>query len=86
MQSKFEETNALLIKERENVKKVVEEAPPVIKETQVIVEDTQKIETLTAEIESLKVRKFSHRRSNPLLDKPYFKDASLSIQNASFKV
>ncbi|KAG4911180.1 hypothetical protein JHK87_057296 [Glycine soja] len=55
MQNKFEETNALLIKERENVKKVVEEAPPVIKETQVIVEDTQKIETLTAEVESLKL-------------------------------
>lgn len=67
MQNKFEETNALLIKERENVKKVVEEAPPVIKETQVIVEDTQKIETLTAEVESLKVRKFSHTRPNLLL-------------------
>ncbi|KAF7817809.1 myosin-11-like isoform X1 [Senna tora] len=54
MQSKFDETNALLIKERENVKKVVEEAPPVIQETQVIVEDTEKIESLTAEVESLK--------------------------------
>ncbi|XP_027934227.1 myosin-11-like isoform X1 [Vigna unguiculata] len=54
LQIKYEETNALLIKERENVKKVVEEESPVIKETQVIVEDTQKTETLTAEIESLK--------------------------------
>ncbi|RZB45310.1 Myosin-11 isoform B [Glycine soja] len=65
MQNKFEETNALLIKERENVKKVVEEAPPVIKETQVIVEDTQKIETLTAEVESLK-QQFGNKKPMPL--------------------
>lgn len=59
MQNKNDETNALLVKERENVKKVVEEAPPVIQETQVIVEDTQKVEALTAEVENLKVRKFN---------------------------
>lgn len=58
MQNKVDETNALLVKERENVKKVVEDAPPVIKETQVLVEDTQKIESLTGEVESLKVREF----------------------------
>ncbi|KAI4350068.1 hypothetical protein L6164_010593 [Bauhinia variegata] len=54
MQGKLDESNALLIKERENAKKIVEEAPPVIQETQVLVEDTQKIESLTAEVENLK--------------------------------
>ncbi|WVY94150.1 hypothetical protein V8G54_033238 [Vigna mungo] len=53
-QNKFDETNALLIKEREAAKKAIDEAPPVVKETQVIVEDTQKIESLTVEIEILK--------------------------------
>ncbi|KAG5044405.1 hypothetical protein JHK87_008320 [Glycine soja] len=54
MQNKVDESNALLIKERENAKKAIEEAPPVVKEIQVIVEDTQKIESLTLEVESLK--------------------------------
>ncbi|KAJ0078681.1 hypothetical protein Patl1_23216 [Pistacia atlantica] len=54
MQKKVEETNALLIKEREAAKKAIADAPPVIKETQVLVEDTKKIESLTAEVESLK--------------------------------
>ncbi|XP_057427058.1 myosin-11-like [Lotus japonicus] len=54
MQSKVDETNALLIKERENAKKAIEEAPAVVKETQVLVEDTEKIETLKMEVESLK--------------------------------
>ncbi|KAH1192034.1 Myosin-11 [Glycine max] len=71
MQNKFEETNALLIKERENVKKVVEEAPPVIKETQVIVEDTQKIETLTAEVESLKTSLKSEKQKADDFERKY---------------
>ncbi|XP_014513934.1 myosin-11 isoform X3 [Vigna radiata var. radiata] len=71
MQIKYEETNALLIKERENVKKVVEEEPPVIKETQVIVEDTQKIETLTAEIESLKTSLESERQKADDFERKY---------------
>ncbi|KAL9318583.1 hypothetical protein ACSQ67_015100 [Phaseolus vulgaris] len=71
MQSKFEETNALLIKERENVKKVVEEAPPVVQETQVIVEDTQKIETLTAEIESLKTSLESEKQKADDYERKY---------------
>ncbi|KAF3452326.1 hypothetical protein FNV43_RR02759 [Rhamnella rubrinervis] len=54
MQNKVNETNALLIKEREAAKKAIEDAPPVIKETQVLVEDTQKVESLTAEVEGLK--------------------------------
>lgn len=82
MQCKFDETNALLLKERENAKKAIEETPPVIKETKVIVEDTQKIETLRMEVESLKV-KFSHTRHNLLSGESYFKDASLSVYNAA---
>lgn len=56
MRRKFDETNALLLKERENAKKAIEEAPPVIQETKVVVEDTQKIEMLRMEVESLKVK------------------------------
>ncbi|KAH1229816.1 Myosin-11 [Glycine max] len=71
MQNKFEETNALLIKERENAKKVVEEAPPVIKETQVIVEDTQKIEKLNAEVESLKTSLKSEKQKADDFERKY---------------
>lgn len=55
MQNKVDDTNVLLVKEREAAKKAIEDAPPVIKETQVLVEDTQKVESLTAEVEGLKV-------------------------------
>lgn len=55
LQSKVDESNALLIKEREAAKKAIEEAPPVIQETQVLVEDTEKIEALKSEVENLKV-------------------------------
>ncbi|PSR98811.1 Myosin-11 like, partial [Actinidia chinensis var. chinensis] len=54
MQSKIDETNALLVKEREAAKKAIEEAPPVIKETPVFIEDTKKVESLMAEVDSLK--------------------------------
>ncbi|XP_062084436.1 myosin-9 [Humulus lupulus] len=54
MQNKVDETNALLVKEREAAKKAIEEAPPVIQETQVLVEDTEKIDSLKAEVEGLK--------------------------------
>ncbi|XP_059660383.1 myosin-9-like [Cornus florida] len=54
MQSKVDETNGLLVKEREAAQKAIEEASSIIKETPVIVQDTEKIETLTAEVESLK--------------------------------
>ncbi|XP_010553755.1 PREDICTED: myosin-11 [Tarenaya hassleriana] len=54
MRKKVDETNALLVKEREAAKKAIEEAPPVVKETQVLVEDTKKIESLTEEVEGLK--------------------------------
>ncbi|XP_044494983.1 myosin-17-like [Mangifera indica] len=54
MQSKVEEANALVIKEREAAQKAIKEAPPVIKETPVMVQDTEKINSLVTEVENLK--------------------------------
>ncbi|XXG76604.1 hypothetical protein AAC387_Pa08g0915 [Persea americana] len=54
MQSKLDETNELLVNEREAARKAIEEAPPVIKETPVVVQDTEKIDSLTAEVQQLK--------------------------------
>lgn len=55
LQSKVEETNVLLVAEREAARKAIEEAPPVVQETQVVVQDTEKIDSLTEEVERLKV-------------------------------
>ncbi|QHO12188.1 uncharacterized protein DS421_15g504740 [Arachis hypogaea] len=55
MQGILDETTALLVKERENVKKVTVEETPVIQEKEVIVEDAIKIDELTMEVERLKV-------------------------------
>ncbi|KAL0908457.1 hypothetical protein M5K25_022953 [Dendrobium thyrsiflorum] len=55
LQNKVNETNELLAKEREAMKKAIEEAPPIIKETTVLVQDTEKVDSLTAEVEQLKV-------------------------------
>ncbi|PIA36510.1 hypothetical protein AQUCO_03400422v1 [Aquilegia coerulea] len=54
MQTKVDEVNAMVVKEREAAEKAINEAPPVIKETQVLVQDTEKINSLTEEVESLK--------------------------------
>ncbi|KAK4480453.1 hypothetical protein RD792_013526 [Penstemon davidsonii] len=54
MQNKVDETNALLVKEREAAKKAIEEAPPVIQETPIYIEDTEKIESLKEEVNTLK--------------------------------
>nr|XP_027095334.1 myosin-9-like isoform X5 [Coffea arabica] len=54
MQSKVDESNALLIKEREAAQKAIEEASSIVRETPVPVEDTKKIDALTAEVENLK--------------------------------
>ncbi|THU71937.1 hypothetical protein C4D60_Mb04t06810 [Musa balbisiana] len=54
MQSKVDETTAMLVKEREAAKKAIEDAPPVIKENTVLVQDTEKIDSLTDEVENLK--------------------------------
>ncbi|XP_011080292.1 myosin-11-like [Sesamum indicum] len=54
MQSKLDETNALLLKEREAAQKAIEEATSIVKETPVPVEDTEKVDALTAEVEKFK--------------------------------
>ncbi|KAL9242136.1 hypothetical protein vseg_016167 [Gypsophila vaccaria] len=54
MQLQLEEANGLIIKEREEAKKAIVEAPPLVKEVPVMVEDTEKVESLTAEINDLK--------------------------------
>ncbi|KAK4418367.1 Myosin-11 [Sesamum alatum] len=54
MQIKLDETNALLLKEREAAQKAIEEASSIVKETPVPVEDTAKIEALTEELEKFK--------------------------------
>ncbi|WJX12981.1 hypothetical protein P8452_03426 [Trifolium repens] len=55
MKKKFDETNALLLKERENaIKAAIEVVSPITKEAKVLVEDREKIKTLKMEIEILK--------------------------------
>ncbi|MCI15485.1 DIL domain myosin family protein, partial [Trifolium medium] len=55
MKRKVDETNALLLKERENaIKAAIEVASPVTKEAKVLVEDGETIKTLKMEIEILK--------------------------------
>ncbi|KAI9077942.1 hypothetical protein K1719_040071 [Acacia pycnantha] len=78
MQNKIDETNALLVKERGNAKKVVEEAPPVIKETQVLVEDTQKIESLTGEVEILKTSLESEKQKAEDFERKYNESQAFS--------
>ncbi|CAN4113680.1 unnamed protein product [Withania somnifera] len=53
-QSKADQTNALLIKERETAQKAIEEATSIVEEKPVLVEDTEKIDALNAEVENLK--------------------------------
>ncbi|XP_028790296.1 myosin-11-like [Neltuma alba] len=78
MQNKIDETNALLVKERENAKKVVEEAPPVVKETQVLVEDTQKVESLVGEVESLKTSLESEKQKAEDFERKYNESQAFS--------
>ncbi|KAL7151552.1 hypothetical protein ABFS83_04G038700 [Erythranthe nasuta] len=54
MQKKVEETNALLLKEREAAQKAIEEASSIVQETPVPIEDTAKIEALAEELEKIK--------------------------------
>ncbi|GAV66769.1 Myosin_head domain-containing protein/IQ domain-containing protein/DIL domain-containing protein/Myosin_N domain-containing protein [Cephalotus follicularis] len=78
MQKKIDETNVLLVKEREAAKKAIEEAPPVIKETQVLVEDTKKVESLTAEVESLKTSLESEKQRADESERKYTEAHQLS--------
>lgn len=55
VQSKVDQTNALLVKERETAQKAIEEATSIVEEKPVLVEDTEKIDALNAEVENLKV-------------------------------
>lgn len=55
MQSKVDETNELLVKEREAAQKAIVEASSVVKETPVLVQDTERIETLSTEVQNLTV-------------------------------
>ncbi|KAL0299089.1 UNVERIFIED_CONTAM: Myosin-11 [Sesamum radiatum] len=71
MQKKVDETNALLVKEREAAKKAIEEAPPVIKETPVYVEDTKKLESLKEEVDSLKASLQNEQETSEDLRKKY---------------
>ncbi|XP_076942866.1 myosin-9-like isoform X2 [Bidens hawaiensis] len=55
MQAKLDETDELLIKEREAAQKAIEEASTIVEKTVPIhVEDTEKIDKLSAEVEELK--------------------------------
>lgn len=57
MKEKVDETNALLLLEREeNAMKTIELASSVIKEADVLVEDPEKFKKLRMEVESLKVK------------------------------
>ncbi|XP_052193140.1 myosin-11-like [Diospyros lotus] len=78
MKSKIDETNALLIKEREAARKAIEEAPPIIKETQVFVEDTKKIESLTEEINSLKALLQLEKEKSGELGRKYSESEEIS--------
>ncbi|CAH2038541.1 unnamed protein product [Thlaspi arvense] len=85
MRKKVDETNALLVKEREAAKKAAEEAPPVIKETQVLVEDTKKIELMTEELESVKATLENEKqRADDAVRK--FEDAQESLEDRRKKL
>ncbi|KAI7982475.1 Myosin-11 [Camellia lanceoleosa] len=54
MQSKVDETNALLVKENEASRKAFGDALSVVKEAPPLVQETEKFETLATEVENLK--------------------------------
>ncbi|KAF7107723.1 hypothetical protein CFC21_108313 [Triticum aestivum] len=75
LQAKLDETNAVLLKEREAAKKAIAEAPPVVKETEVIVQDTEKVHTLKAEVDELKTSLQSEKQRADELEKKRSKEA-----------
>ncbi|KAM7250466.1 hypothetical protein ACFE04_022349 [Oxalis oulophora] len=85
LQTKIDETNAALVKERATVKKVIEEAPPVIKETQVIVEVTAKVEALTSDMESFKALLESEKQKAEEFEGKY-KEAQEQIEEKGKKL
>ncbi|XP_021770214.1 myosin-9-like [Chenopodium quinoa] len=85
MQRRNDETNELLVKEREASQKGVIEAASVVKETPVTVEDTEKIETLSAEINYLKVSLESEGQRSDEWERRY-KEAHESSEEKSKKL
>ncbi|XP_010679210.1 myosin-9 isoform X2 [Beta vulgaris subsp. vulgaris] len=71
MQSKIDESNDLLVKEREASQKAVIEAASVVKETTVAVEDTEKIDTLNVEIDNLKASLESEKEKSDEWERKY---------------
>ncbi|XP_026449796.1 myosin-11-like [Papaver somniferum] len=71
LQSKVDETNVLLVAEREAARKAIEEVPPVVQETQVVVQDTEKIASLTEEVERLKASLESEKLRADDFEKKY---------------
>ncbi|KAL2934752.1 Myosin-11 [Bienertia sinuspersici] len=85
MQKRIDETNDLLVKEREAAQKAVTEATSVAKETPVTVEDTEKIETLTAEIDNLKASLESETQRSDEWERKY-KEAHESSEDKRKKL
>ncbi|XP_073005604.1 myosin-11-like isoform X2 [Typha latifolia] len=71
MQTKVDETIAMLAKEQEAARKAIAEAPPVIKEKTVLVQDTAKIDSLMAELDQLKVSILSEKQRADDSEKKY---------------
>ncbi|KAL8122414.1 hypothetical protein AgCh_018948 [Apium graveolens] len=71
LRKKVDETNELLVKEKEAAKKAIEEAPPVIKEKEVFVQDTKQIESLTAEVGNLKALLQAEKQNSEDLGQKY---------------
>ncbi|OAY78406.1 Myosin-11 [Ananas comosus] len=72
VQSKVEETTAMLVKEREAARKAIEEEPPVIQEKTVVVQDTEKIDFLTAEVEQLKASLLAEKQRAEVAENRFF--------------
>ncbi|KAL8112317.1 hypothetical protein AgCh_019861, partial [Apium graveolens] len=79
LQNKYEETNALLVKERENaqrerenVQRASEEASATVKETPIPVENSKKVEKLSAELESLKASRHSDKDRADEFERKYY--------------
>ncbi|KAI3730239.1 hypothetical protein L1987_61408 [Smallanthus sonchifolius] len=54
MQKKLDESNAMVVKEREAAKKAIVEAHAVVEEKEIVIEDTKKIESLNEQVTDLK--------------------------------
>lgn len=54
MQNKVDEANAMLVKEREAARRVIEHASPMVKDAAIYVQVAEKIDSLTEEVEQLK--------------------------------